>query len=75
MYGPRSDWLKNVLAKGSATVVHQGVPYGVDRPEVVPFDTVAHHFRDARAIRLFGVTEAVRLGKVDLDRADEQSRA
>lgn len=64
VYGPRSDWLQNVLASGSATIVHQGVPYPVERPEVVPFDSVAHHFPNARAIHTFGVTEAVLLHKV-----------
>jgi deazaflavin-dependent oxidoreductase (nitroreductase family) len=67
VYGPRSDWLKNVLASGSATVVHQGASHAVDRPEVVPFDSVAHHFPDARAIRTFGVTQAVRLHRVDVE--------
>jgi deazaflavin-dependent oxidoreductase (nitroreductase family) len=73
VYGPRSDWLKNVLASGSATVVHQGVPYAVDRPEVVPLDTVAHHFPDLRSLRTFGVTEALRLHQADADPPDEQS--
>jgi deazaflavin-dependent oxidoreductase (nitroreductase family) len=67
VYGPRSDWLKNVLASGSATVVHQGASFPVERPEVVPFDSVAHHFPDARAIRTFGVTEAVLLHKAASD--------
>jgi len=67
VYGPRSDWLKNVLASGSATIVHQGVSHLVDRPEVVPFGSVAHHFPDARSIRTFGVTEAVLLHKVGAD--------
>ena len=73
VYGPTSDWLKNVLASGSATVVHQGVPYVVDRPEVVPFDTVAHHFPDARGIRMFGVADAVRLRTVEVGRTNEHS--
>jgi deazaflavin-dependent oxidoreductase (nitroreductase family) len=67
VYGPRSDWLKNVLASGSAVVVREGVTHVVDRPEVVPFDTVAHHFPDQSAMRLFGVTQAVRLHRVDKD--------
>ncbi len=67
VYGPRSDWLKNVLASGSATIVHQGVSHLVGRPEVVPFGSVAHHFPDARSIRTFGVTEAVLLHKVGAD--------
>jgi deazaflavin-dependent oxidoreductase (nitroreductase family) len=71
VYGPRSDWLKNVLASGSATVVHQGLSFPVERPEVVPFDSVAHHFSDARAIRAFGVTQAVLLHKAAADHSGE----
>lgn len=63
VYGPTSDWLKNVLASGSATVVDQGVAHPVDRPEVVSFGSVAHRFPDARAIGMFGVSEAVVLHK------------
>ena len=40
-YGPNTDWLKNVLAAGSATIVHEGDTYPVDRPEVVPMSAVA----------------------------------
>src|SRR6267143_1895106 len=35
-YGRNTDWLKNVLASGSATIVHEGNTYRVDRPEIVP---------------------------------------
>jgi deazaflavin-dependent oxidoreductase (nitroreductase family) len=72
VYGPRSDWLKNVLASGTATVVHQGASFPVERPEVVPFDSVAHYFPDARAIRTFGVTQAVLLHKAVADQLGEQ---
>ena len=36
-YGKRTDWLKNVLGKGSATIVTNGRTYEVDRPEVTPY--------------------------------------
>ena len=35
-YGLNTDWLKNVLASGSATIVDEGKTYLVDHPEVVP---------------------------------------
>ena len=35
-YGKRTDWLKNVLDRGSATIVANGHTYEVDRPEVIP---------------------------------------
>jgi len=35
-YGPNTDWLKNVLAAGKATIVYDGKTVDVDHPEVVP---------------------------------------
>ena len=35
-YGPDTDWLKNVLASGSATIVDDGNTYRVDQPQLVP---------------------------------------
>ena len=57
-YGLSADWLKNVLACGSATICHDGHTYDVDRPEVVPLSAVEHRFspNDLRAHRLFGWT-------------------
>ena len=55
-YGLSADWLKNVLASGSATIAHDGDTYDVDRPEVVPLSAVERQFShaDQRAHRLFG---------------------
>ncbi len=33
-YGTNPDWLKNVLAAGSAVVVHEGGEHRIDRPEI-----------------------------------------
>ena len=62
-YGDSADWLKNVLASGSATIVHDGSTYDVDRPEVVPLSAVEGQFSpaDQRAHRLFGVDQCLRL--------------
>src|SRR6266581_4549291 len=35
-YGKRTDWLKNILDRGSATIVTNGHTFEVDRPEVIP---------------------------------------
>ena len=43
-YGPNTDWLKNVLASGSATIVNEGNTYDVDRPEVVPMAEAGRYF-------------------------------
>lgn len=63
VYGSGSDWLKNVLAAGTATIVHEGLTYTVERPEVVPFDEVADTFpeSDRRSLRFMGVQECLRV--------------
>lgn len=68
-YGPNTDWLKNVLAGGSATIVDEGNTHRVDRPEVVPIAVAGSYFppRDQRAHRLFGVEQCLRVRRVSPD--------
>ncbi len=67
-YGSRADWLKNVLASGSATIVHDGATHRLGEPDVVPIDTADQYFSpgDRRAHRLFGTRECLRLRLVDV---------
>jgi deazaflavin-dependent oxidoreductase (nitroreductase family) len=62
-YGKRTDWLKNVLAKGSATIVANGNAYQVDRPEVLPMAQATTYFppREQRMHRQFHVNTALRV--------------
>jgi len=62
-YGERTDWLKNVLAKGSATLVTDGHTYEVGEPEVIPMAKATAYFRprDQRMHRQFHVEEALRV--------------
>jgi deazaflavin-dependent oxidoreductase (nitroreductase family) len=61
-YGPGTDWVKNILAAGSATLVHEGATYPVDRPEIVPSSEAVQVFgARERFLSLFGVTEVLRL--------------
>lgn len=62
-YGTRADWVKNVLASGAARITTEGEVHEVDRPEVVPIETMADHFtaQDHRTQRVFGVGEALRV--------------
>jgi deazaflavin-dependent oxidoreductase (nitroreductase family) len=62
-YGEHTDWLKNVLAKGSASLIVRGQTYEVDKPEVIPMKTATSSFQstDQRLQRLFGVESALRL--------------
>lgn len=63
VYGPRTDWAQNVLAAGSAVVVHDGEEHAVGSPRLVPLDSVAEHFPRAalRAMKAFGVTQCLRV--------------
>lgn len=64
-YG-RSNWSRNVLASGSATLVHEGETYEVVKPEIIPLATVETAFTagDQRMHRIFGVTDVLRLRRV-----------
>jgi deazaflavin-dependent oxidoreductase (nitroreductase family) len=62
-YGSNTDWLKNVVMAGRATLLHDGHSYVVDRPVVVPVADAADSFPAGarRALRWLGVEECVRL--------------
>jgi deazaflavin-dependent oxidoreductase (nitroreductase family) len=62
-YGQRTDWLKNVLDKGSATIVTNGHTYQVDRPEVIPMGEATGYFRprEQRMHRQFHVESALQV--------------
>ena len=59
-YGTTSNWVKNVLASGSATIVDEGTTYRVDRPEVVPLGLMVDHFpaKDRRTLARFRVDQS-----------------
>ena len=62
-YGERTDWLKNVLDKGSATIMTNGRTYEVDRPEVIAMAEATGYFRprDQRMHRQFHVETALQV--------------
>ena len=62
-YGPGADWVRNVLANGSATLVHEGHLVPVHQPEVVPTAEVVRDLppSEQRTLRLFGVDQCLRL--------------
>ncbi len=63
VYGKRTQWVKNVLAAGSAEVVLDGETYPVDRPEVVSIEEANAYIgkSDQRMSSLIGVEQALRL--------------
>jgi deazaflavin-dependent oxidoreductase (nitroreductase family) len=66
-YGRSSDWLKNLMAKGSAVIVSRGDTFDVDEPEIVKLEAVVDRFapNEQRMHRLFGVDECVVVRRVD----------
>jgi deazaflavin-dependent oxidoreductase (nitroreductase family) len=66
-YGTSPDWLKNVLAAGSAVIVDDGSTYLVDDPEVVPA-VIGNSFfpaKDQRSHRLFGIDDFLLLRRAE----------
>jgi len=65
-YGSRAQWLKNVVASASATIVHEGQTYQVDQPEIIPMQAVEAQFTasDQRSFRWLGVDQALRVRRV-----------
>ena len=64
-YGPRTDWLRNVLVAGSAAVITGGDRIEVGSPAVVATADVADMIpgRTMRTLRLVGVTQCLSLQK------------
>jgi deazaflavin-dependent oxidoreductase (nitroreductase family) len=66
-YGARTEWVKNVVAARSATLVTEGATYRVDNPEIVPLAEVVDAVpeRERRSLRLFRVDQALRVRRQD----------
>lgn len=56
VYGDRTEWVRNVLAAGRATIALEGESYDVVDPEVVPADESGRDWTDAerKEMRRFG---------------------
>jgi hypothetical protein len=66
-YGSGTDWAKNVLSSGTATLVHEGDAILVERPEVVPTKEIVDELppSDQRTIRVFAVEEFLRIHRAE----------
>jgi len=66
-YGPSTDWLKNVMASGSATIVHEGNVSPVDRPELVPVAMAAPYLpaKEQRSLRRFAIDQCLLVRRVE----------
>lgn len=67
VYGEKTQWVKNVLAAGSAEIVLEGETHLVERPEIISIEEANAWIpeRDRRMSSLVGVTEALRLYGTD----------
>ena len=61
-YGTSSNWVRNVLAAGRATLVTEGETVELDDPEVVPLSEVVDVLpeKERRSLRVFRVEQALR---------------
>lgn len=68
-YGTSADWLKNVLAAGSASIAHDGNTFGVDHPELLSKTAVDPYFaaKDQRTHSLYGVDQFLRVRRSEPD--------
>ena len=62
-YGERTDWMKNVVAGGEASVVNHGRTYRVDHPQVIPMAEATRYFgpKEQKLHRRFAVATCLRV--------------
>lgn len=60
-YDTRPDWVKNVLAAGSARLEYEGETHGIDRPEVLPIGWATPFFSEQDRRRIGAITSCLRL--------------
>ena len=65
-YGDQADWYRNVMARGSATIVHDGSEHEVGAPEVIAMGDAVPPFTDRQARNHLrgGVDRCLRLRSV-----------
>ena len=68
-YGRGADWVENVLARGSAVLLHEGRTLTVDRPEVATVAQLRDLFPpgERRTQRLFRIEHGLRLRRAEAD--------
>jgi len=65
-YGERTDWMKNVVASGTATVVTHGQTYRVGQPEVIPMSEATRYFgpKEQKLHRRFAVESCLQVHRM-----------
>lgn len=66
-YGARTDWARNVLARGSATITIDGTTWPVTAPQVMPLQDAGASFppKDERLHRWFHLDQCLRLRRTE----------
>ncbi len=74
-YGTTPDWLKNVMAAGSAVIIHEGNTYSVSDPEIIPSSVAFAHIPlgEQRILRAFAVDQFLQVQRVESPDTDEQT--
>jgi deazaflavin-dependent oxidoreductase (nitroreductase family) len=69
VYGADTDWLKNVLASGSAAIVHDGATSLVEHLEMIPMQSARSYFpvMTRLAHALVHVDRCLRVRRVGLE--------
>jgi deazaflavin-dependent oxidoreductase (nitroreductase family) len=65
-YGHRTDWMKNVVASGKASVVTRGQSVEVDQPRVVPMDEATMYFqpKEQKLHKRFAIESCLRVHRL-----------
>lgn len=65
-YGELTDWMKNVLSAGKATIVTDGESYDVDQPRIIPMSEATQFFRtkEQQLHRRFGVESCMQVHRL-----------
>lgn len=64
-YGPETDWMRNLMESGSATITFEGETIAVDDPRVVPAEAIRYALSssDRRFVSLFGIEDCLLLSR------------
>ena len=65
-YGERTDWSKNVLANGTATLLTHGQSYEVDQPLVIQMTDATSYFgpKEQKLHRRFAVDTCLQVNRI-----------
>ena len=74
-YGTTPDWLKNVMAAGSAVLIHEGDAIPVVDPEIISSDIAFAYIpqSEQRSLRAFDVDQFLRVRRLDQDEVSEKA--